>query len=310
MRNPTKQFFILGVSFLGYDINGTPVSGVSIDPNNAGATGNDDKNLFQVYHDIVISQIDFKIDGKIITYKVTAAAIAPTLSFGVKRGRVPYPVKLTANTVEDAMTKLMVGMSKEQLTLRDNGAITVPNTFEVKFVGDDVDKLKEALLITPEDVDKFKWKGSDAKNAQEATIAQEVTSVPDSDQRQITYARDSAILEIFDDYDFEYDLEGLIPHTVYLCIDTPSQIQDFDMLAHLELEPEKEEGEEEEDEEGEDGEEDEEEESDGEEQASEEEEARPAKKGQADLFGDDKPSKKKGGKRKMSDADEEETAPR
>lgn len=199
VRNPTKQFFILGVSFLGYDINGTPVSGVSIDPNNAGATGNDDKNLFQVYHDIVISQIDFKIDGKIVTYKVTAAAIAPTLSFGVKRGRVPYPVKLTANTVEDAMTKLMVGMSKEQLTLRDNGAITVPNTFEVKFVGDDVDKLKEALLITPEDVDKFKWKGSDAKNAQEATIAQEVTSVPDSDQRQITYARDSAILEIFDD---------------------------------------------------------------------------------------------------------------
>jgi hypothetical protein len=53
-----------------------------------------------------------------------------------------------------------------------------------------------------------------------------------------------------------------------------------------------------------------EEESDGEEQASDEEEARPAKKGQADLFGDDKPSKKKGGKRKMSDADEEDTAPR
>jgi hypothetical protein len=31
------------------------------------------------------------------------------------------------------------------------------------------------------------------------------------------------------DYDFEYDLEGLIPHTVYLCIDNPSQIQDFEI---------------------------------------------------------------------------------
>jgi hypothetical protein len=30
-------------------------------------------------------------------------------------------------------------------------------------------------------------------------------------------------------YDFEYDLEGLIPHTVYLCIDNPSQIQDFEI---------------------------------------------------------------------------------
>jgi hypothetical protein len=31
------------------------------------------------------------------------------------------------------------------------------------------------------------------------------------------------------DYDFEYDLEGLIPHTVYLCIDNTSQIQDFEI---------------------------------------------------------------------------------
>jgi hypothetical protein len=30
-------------------------------------------------------------------------------------------------------------------------------------------------------------------------------------------------------YDFEYDLEGLIPHTVYLCIDNPSQIEDFEI---------------------------------------------------------------------------------
>jgi hypothetical protein len=30
-------------------------------------------------------------------------------------------------------------------------------------------------------------------------------------------------------YDFEYDLEGLIPHTIYLCIDNPSQIQDFEI---------------------------------------------------------------------------------
>ena len=31
------------------------------------------------------------------------------------------------------------------------------------------------------------------------------------------------------DYDFEYDLEGLIPHTVYLCINNPSQLQDFEI---------------------------------------------------------------------------------
>jgi hypothetical protein len=30
-------------------------------------------------------------------------------------------------------------------------------------------------------------------------------------------------------YDFIYDLEGLIVHTVYLCIDNPSQLQDFEI---------------------------------------------------------------------------------
>jgi hypothetical protein len=32
-----------------------------------------------------------------------------------------------------------------------------------------------------------------------------------------------------DDYDFEYTFGDQIPHTVYLCIDNPSQIQDFEI---------------------------------------------------------------------------------
>jgi hypothetical protein len=32
-----------------------------------------------------------------------------------------------------------------------------------------------------------------------------------------------------DDYDFEYNFGDSIPHTVYLCIDNPSQIQDFEI---------------------------------------------------------------------------------
>ena len=67
------------------------------------------------------------------------------------------------------------------------------------FVGEDTEKLKKAKLVTPEDVDKFKWKGADAKNSQEATIATEVKSVPDSSKRHITYAQNSALLEVFDD---------------------------------------------------------------------------------------------------------------
>ena len=199
VRNPTKQFFILGVSFLGYDIDGNPVTGIKADGTETIASTSNGANLFQNYHDIVISQIDFKIDGKIVTYKITAAAIAPTLSFGVKRGRLPSQVQLTGTTVGTVMTGLTDRMSSEQQKLKDNGAITVPNTFEIKFVGEGSDKLKNAKLVTPEDVDKFKWKGADATNSAQATIAKEVVSVPDSTARQITYASGAALLEIFDD---------------------------------------------------------------------------------------------------------------
>jgi len=199
LRNPTKQFFILGVSFLGYDIDGNPVTGIKADGTETIASTSNGANLFQNYHDIVISQIDFKIDGKIVTYKITAAAIAPTLSFGVKRGRLPSQVQLTGTTVGTVMTGLTDRMSSEQQKLKDNGAITVPNTFEIKFVGEGSDKLKNAKLVTPEDVDKFKWKGADATNSAQATIAKEVVSVPDSTARQITYASGAALLEIFDD---------------------------------------------------------------------------------------------------------------
>ena len=200
LRNPSKQFFILGVAFLGYDINGTPVSGdMKIDDTLIDTSGSKGNSLFQTYHDIMISGIDFKIDGKIVTYKVEARAIAPTMSFGVKRGRIPFDIRITAETIEEAMADLTKQLNNQQQILKDNAILSNPNTFEAVFIGEGADRLKTAKLVTPEDVDKFKWKGTNAKNSQDATIATEVKSVPDSTKRLITYATDSALLEIFDD---------------------------------------------------------------------------------------------------------------
>lgn len=44
-----------------------------------------------------------------------------------------------------------------------------------------------------------------------------------------TVSESFSLLADGSNYDFEYDLEGLIPHTVYLCIDNPSQLQDFEI---------------------------------------------------------------------------------
>lgn len=44
-----------------------------------------------------------------------------------------------------------------------------------------------------------------------------------------TVSESFSLLADGSNYDFEYDLEGVIPHTVYLCIDNPSQILDFEI---------------------------------------------------------------------------------
>ena len=63
-ENPTKQFFILGIKFYGYDIEGNVLTGSEnfasskLDPD---ATGN---GLFARYYDIIISSIKLTPDAK------------------------------------------------------------------------------------------------------------------------------------------------------------------------------------------------------------------------------------------------------
>jgi len=192
--NPSKQFFILGIKFYGYDASGNIITGQenydgnTLDP---GATGN---GLFQTYYDIVISSIKFKIDGKATTYNIEAASLAPQSAFTVKRGMINGSKEITAANVEEAFNELFGKLNKEQEALLKANSIGKANKYKVRFIGDAAE-IGAASLVTPEDLDKFKWPGSGAKNSKESNAASEVASKPNNTKRTITFNNDTPILQ-------------------------------------------------------------------------------------------------------------------
>ena len=192
--NPSKQFFILGIKFFGYDESGNIITGkenyegTTLDPN---STGN---GLFQTYYDIVISSIKFKIDGKATTYNIEAASMAPQSAFTIKRGMINGSKEITAANVEEAFNELFGKLNKEQEALLKANSIGKANKYKVRFIGDAAE-IGAASLVTPEDLDKFKWPGSGATNSKESNAASEVASKPNNTKRTITFNNDTPILQ-------------------------------------------------------------------------------------------------------------------
>ena len=203
INNPSRQFFILGVNFLGYDANGNLASGDiefgdgPIDPN---ADGN---KLFQVYYDIAISSVKFTIAGGATTYYLKGVALAPGKAFGTKRGRIHATKTIGGKTFHDALMGEdgLFEQLNEFESWKVNEAKTqeFPNTFEVAYIGDGVDAIKNATLILPTDTDKSKWYTDNIKNTMEATDAAAAKAVADDAKRKIVLNTDTTFIEVFDE---------------------------------------------------------------------------------------------------------------
>ena len=203
INNPSRQFFVLGVNFLGYDANGNLASGDiefgdgPIDPN---ADGN---KLFQVYYDIAISSVKFTIAGGATTYYLKGVALAPGKAFGTKRGRIHSTKTIGGKTFDDAL--MGADGLFEQLNEFENWKVNeaktqeFPNTYAVEYIGDGVDAIKNATLILPTDTDKSKWYTDNIKNTMEATDAAAAKAVADDAKRKIVLNSDTTFIEIFDE---------------------------------------------------------------------------------------------------------------
>ena len=183
-KNPTKQFFVLGIQFLGYDVNGKLINSKDI----PGAEGDPTANsfgLYQRFYDIYITKLNWKIDGRNVVYSVEAANLADA-PFKTKRGLVPHSLTTIGKTVYDNLKGgLSVDSNQSQAEVNrlskksvppDSGnniglitalnnfeksmvgnAIEIANEWDIKFIGDAETYIKDALMVTPNNLNKHRW---------------------------------------------------------------------------------------------------------------------------------------------------------
>lgn len=194
-KNPTRQFFILGIKFLGYDENGQLLDGSKIydgerlDPNSS-VNGN---GVFNRYYDINIINIKFNIDGTASTYHVDAISTAPLVAFGIKRGRINHDTTVVGETVFDVLQGEDGLITKLNKSSEENARGEKFNTYAVRWLGESAEKIKTASILSDQDRDKLKSPGVTARRVIEVTQRAEDTANYDPNKMQIIFKNDTAI---------------------------------------------------------------------------------------------------------------------
>jgi hypothetical protein len=187
-----KQFFVLGIRFQGYDINGNPLSNNSptLKPDSPTSQTS---GIYETFYDIYITSMKFTLDGKMSTYKITAQTLQPSTAFSVKRSVINSQTTITARTVYDALASKDNPSSLINILNKQQSEIKSKTKFKMEFIGPS-DDIKDALLV-PETPDKARAPGPPIKNTTESTEATSVASTPDLQNISITVAQGISIMQ-------------------------------------------------------------------------------------------------------------------
>jgi hypothetical protein len=205
-ENPSRQNFILGISFLGYDKNGKLLTGANTSAEDTFNPSGNSSGVFQRYFDILITDMKFKIDGTATTYKIAAASTGPKVAFGIKNGRTHTGASATARTVKEALGGLNVEapegvigiftqMNQQQKDMVGK-SIEIANEYDVRFLGDSSDIENATIISKLADPDKSKWPMAKAKDLAQINDKIAVKATPDNTKRVITFKNDTSVIQM------------------------------------------------------------------------------------------------------------------
>lgn len=207
-KNPIRQFFILGIRFFGYDVNGEL---------------NNIEGIYQSFYDIAISKLRFNLDGASTVYNIEAASLSPSVGFGVRRGTIKNSKTVEARTVGTALEKLFATLNKEQSDLLENNIIEKPNKYRIVYLGDGAREIEVASLLSEEyDTDKFRASGSGARTTSQSNPSAEVLSNFDPTKRKFTFREDSTILDIINTFIVQSDYLTNALNAVFVAQEQPN----------------------------------------------------------------------------------------
>ena len=199
--NGTKQFFILGIRFQGYDKNGNIANASQVFSDDTINTSPDASGVYERFYDILLTKMKFKINGGATTYNIEGSVISTTVSLGTARGIVDTKIPISAGTVEEALigngdgiTSLLQTINETQNELKREKAIDIPNVYSVRFIGDS-DLLKNARLVGDKDLDKSRYPMSRADNSKEVNDATGIKAVPDTTRKLIQISNGIPIVQ-------------------------------------------------------------------------------------------------------------------
>jgi len=228
LQNPSKQFFMLGIRFQGYDLNGNLINSKDIPGTDGDPQGNA-YGIYERFYDILITGMKFKIEGKAVTYNITATSVASGSAFGVKRGIIDQGAKIIANNVYNALlgddemyTGLLAKLNNDQKKLLDAKSIEIANEWDVVFIGDADPTIKLASIVSKADIDKRKWAMAKVEDTAQVNVSTETESTPDNTVREITVPGGTPILQAVNQIILQSDFLTKALTKVYTTAEEPN----------------------------------------------------------------------------------------
>lgn len=213
--NASRQFFILGIRFQGYDAKGQPVTGNTAwaaDTFNSTPSG----GVFERFFEIMITSIKHKIDGRMSTYHIAATSIRPQIGFGTKYGRLSNGAEIVAETVAEAIGGAFPAVSRpkgvkglldvlnenEKLLLQSTvenrqvpGRVDYANEYRIKWLGDAEDRIGKSKIVSPNDLVKTKMPMSVAPKVIDSNAATSQDVPLNINMRQLVFKNDTSVMQ-------------------------------------------------------------------------------------------------------------------
>jgi hypothetical protein len=213
--NASKQFFILGIRFQGYDKEGNIANASKYFSDDTFNTSPDASGVYERFYDIVIKSMKFKLNGGATQYAITAASIGTTVGMGVAKGIVDNNVPVVADTVANALgpdspaglVSLFGTINANQNKMKAAGDIEIPNVYKIEWLGDQNSLIKGSTLKSDADTDKKKQQMTSAATSTDVNEAAAIKAVSNPDNILISIPKGTPIPQA---------IKNIIMHSSYL----------------------------------------------------------------------------------------------
>jgi hypothetical protein len=200
--NASKQFFVLGIRFQGYDVNGELVNASKYFSDDTFNTSPDASGVYERFYDILFEKVTFKLTGGSTVYSVTAKNIASEVGLHVARGTVDANIEVVSDTVGGALngsgqgvTSLFQTMNNNMKKSEDAKKREFPDQYAVRFVGLGSDNIKDAQLKSEADMDKKRSSPGPANNANQVNDATGQSVAYDKQKIKISITQGMSVLQ-------------------------------------------------------------------------------------------------------------------